>query len=179
MAKYAIVRTDGMSGTKDPTLTVSLKYYTTVDQVETPTEIQNASIVVLGDKLTLDATTTPVTVSREVYKATTPTSSSKIEDIVLVANPELFYDESRHHDLSEYINEAGEVIRGYVLHKRDNFSATAEAFQGTPAIGSYVIVGNTTKLVISATATGNTVIGKIDQIETIGKDTYYHVQCAF
>ena len=160
---YTICNLDRMSGTEDSSLLVSLKYFNASDK---EAAIENGSIVKIGDLL--DG-------QREVRKAVTPTASDEIKDLVLVANPEVIYDESRYHGLEEYINVAGKDLRGYRFHNGDGFSLTAEGFDGTPAKGKYVVVGNTTKAKISDSATG-TVIGKIDDAFKLGKDMYYYVQ---
>ena len=160
---YTICNLDKMSGTEDSSLLLSLKYFDDEDKVA---ELENGSIVEVGDLLDGE---------REVRKATAPTASTKISKLALVANPEVIYDESRYHGLEEYINEAGQVVRGYRIHDNDGFSLTAEGFSGTPEKGKYVTVGTSTKLVVSATETG-TVVGKITNVWTLGRDTYYYVQ---
>lgn len=166
MAKYTIFNSDKMSGTEDSSLLVSVRYYDSNDKTAA---IENGSVVAIGDFLEGE---------REVRKATTPKGTEKLNEIVIVAAPEVIYDETVYHGLEEYINEAGKDIRGYRFHSGDGFSLTAEGFDGVPAKGKYVVLGAKTKLVISATATG-TVIGKIDDVFTLGKDTYYYVQVSY
>ena len=163
---YTICNLDRMSGTEDSSLLVSLKYFNASDK---EAAIENGSIVKIGDLL--DG-------QREVRKAVTPTASDEIKDLVLVANPEVIYDESRYHGLEEYINEAGKVVRGYRLHSGDGFSLTKEGFSGTPAKGKYLTVGTTTKPVVAASASTGVVIGKINDVWTLGNDTYYYVDVA-
>ena len=160
---YTICNLDRMSGTEDSTLLVSLKYF---DASGREAELENGAIVEIGDFI--DG-------QREVRKATAPKADTPLSKLVLVANPEVTYDESRHHGLEEYINEAGKVIRGYRFHSNDTFSVTKEAFSATPAKGKYATVGASTKMGISATVTG-TVIGKIIDVWTLGADTYYTIQ---
>lgn len=162
---YTIVNLDRMSGTEDSSLQLSLKYF---DADGNEASLENGAIVEIGDLLEGE---------REVRKATAPTASTAVTKLALVANPEVIYDESRHHGLEEYINEAGKTVRGYRLHSNDGFSLTAEGFSGVPEKGKYVTVGTTTKPVISATATG-TVIGKIADVWTLGSDTYYYIEVA-
>ena len=163
---YTICNLDRMSGTEDSTLLVSLKYFNASGK---EAAIENGSIVKIGDLL--DG-------QREVRKAVTPTASDEIKDLVLVANPEVIYDESRYHGLEEYINEAGKVVRGYRLHSGDGFSLTKEGFSGTPEKGKYLTVGTTTKPVVAASASTGVVIGKINDVWTLGNDTYYYVDVA-
>jgi hypothetical protein len=162
---YTVVNLDRMSGTEDSTLLVSLKYFVS----ENPAEIENGGIVEIGDLIDNE---------REVRKATAPTASTPITKLVLVANPEIIYDETRHHGLEEYVNEAGKVIRGYRFHSGDGFSMTAEGFSGTPAKGKYLKVGTTTKPVIANDTSTGTIIGKITDVYTLGAHTFYYVDVA-
>lgn len=107
--KHAVVRLDNMSGTKDGSLLKSVKVY----KNDNPVAIDNAQLVVLGERE-----------GREVYKAIAPTAESKPKDLVLIASEELFYDETRTHYLTEWVNEAGEICRGYVLHNGNIFTLT-------------------------------------------------------
>ena len=167
---YAVVNLDRMSGTEDSSQLLSVRFF---DDNDEPAAIENGNVVVYGDLITYNNGGV-VTQEREVRKATTPAGTETLAEIALVANPELIYDESRRHPLDDYINEAGQEIRAYRLHQNDGFSVTAEAFSGTPEKGKYVVLGATTKLVVSGTATG-TVIGKIDDVFTLGRHTYYYV----
>lgn len=160
---HAIVRTDNMSATRDGSLIVSGRFYDAGDNLAA---IENANIVLIKD---YDKD------EREVRIVTVPTADTEIKNVGLVCTPELIYDESKRHGLEDFINEAGKEIRVFRLHANDIFSATKEAFEGTPAKGSYAVVGNTTKMKVSEVATGS-VIGKIVEVETVGADTYYAVQ---
>ena len=160
---YTICNLDRMSGTEDSTLLVSLKYFNASGK---EAELENGAIVEIGDFI--DG-------QREVRKATAPKADTPLSKLALVANPEVTYDESRHHGLEEYINEAGKVIRGYRFHSNDTFSVTKEAFSATPAKGKYATVGASTKMGVSTTVSG-TVIGKIVDVWTLGADTYYTIQ---
>lgn len=162
---YAVVNLDRMSGTEDSSQLLSVKFY---DSLNKEAEIENGSIVKIGALLDGE---------REVRKATEPAGTETLKEVALVANPEVIYDESTHHPLEDYINVAGQVIRAYRFHQNDGFSATAEAFDGTPAKGKYVVLQADTKMKISDTATG-TVIGSIDEVWTLGATTYYYVQVA-
>lgn len=171
---YAVVNLDRMSGTEDSSQLLSVKFY---DSNDDEAAIQNANIVKVGALLTRTVGLDTIT-EREVRKATTPAGSETLKELALIANPEVIYDETVRHPLEDYINEAGQVIRAYRFHQNDGFSATAEAFDGAPAKGKYVIVNtNKTTMKISATATG-TVIGTIDDVYTLGGNTYYYVQVA-
>ena len=149
---YAIARTDLMSGTKQPADLVSIKYQ--VSDVDAA--IENGNFALVG-ALDTDA--------HDVYLATTPAANSAIEDVVLVASPELMYDE-RKKNLNEFRNEAGEVARGYRLRSGNVYSVTAEALSGTPAVGSIVELQAGTKgNVVSTLTAGSTKVGTIIAIE--------------
>ena len=150
---YAIVRTDLMSGTKQPADLVSIKYQ--VSSVDTAIENGNVALVgALG------------TGEREVYLASAPTATSALEDVVLVATPELNYDE-RLKNLNQFRNEAGEIARGYRLRSGNVFSVTAEALTATtPAVGNIVELQADTKLkVVSSLTSGSTKVGTVIAIE--------------
>lgn len=171
MKNYPVVRTDKMCGTDDRIYLYSLKYMGT--NGSTPTEITNGSVVKLGD---LVSTADPEYTSREVYVAGNVAANTPIEDVVLVATPEVCYDE-RDKNLDDFTNPAGAIARGYGLHKGCIFSLTAEAFDGTPKKGNVVelAAGTKFKTVTSATS-GSTKIGKIEAVEKVGKYTYYVVR---
>lgn len=162
---YAIVNLDRMSGTEDSSQLLSVKFY---DGNNDEAAIENASIVKIGGLLDGE---------REVRKATTPAGTETLKEIALIANPEVIYDESVRHGLEDYINVAGQVVRAYRFHQNDGFSATAEAFDTTPAKGKYIVLQAGTKMKVSSTATG-TVIGTVDEVFTQGADTFYYVQVA-
>lgn len=171
---YAVVRTDKMFGTDNRGGLCSVKY---MGSGSTETAIDNGNVVVANELFSVTAGGT-TTYEREIYKGVTPAVNSKIEDILLIANPELMYDE-RKHKLDEYTNEAGKVVRGYRLHSKDIFSVTKDALGGltTPAVGNIVELDAATKLKVVASATsGSTVVGKIIQIETVSAYTYYVIQ---
>lgn len=163
--KHAVVRIDNMAGTKQPVYLKSGKFYKSEDAAA----IDNAQVVVLGDKI-----------DREVYKVTAPASTSVVTDLYLVATPELFYDETRTHYLTEWENAADSVIRLYkMVPEADTFSATKEAFDGEPSKGKFVgFAQDSTKLKVQESKDDKT-FGKIVAVETTGfgngKYEYYVV----
>ena len=161
---YAIVRTDRLSGTKDPSQLKSVRY---MGSGSAETAIENGNVVVLGD----------LTADREIYKALTPAASNVLDDLYLIASVELMYDE-RKKNLNEFRNEVGELApRAYKLHVGDEFSATAEAFTGTPKVGDFALIQASTKLKASTAHTaGANAIGKFIAIETVGAETYYVIR---
>lgn len=173
MADHAIVRTDLMFGTN---VNAGLRSFKYMGSGSTATDIDNGCVVKLDSII---ADTHGDVKDREVWKAVTPAANSKLEEIVLVATPEVLYDE-RKKLLKEFYNEAGKICRGYVLHRDDIFSVTAEALTGvtsSTAVGDIVELQANTKLKVVASATsGSTPVGKLIQIEEINGVKYYVIE---
>lgn len=164
---YGIVRTDNMHATDVRAGLVSIQYMGA--DGKTPTEIENGNVLKVG---ALKAG------EREVYIGSAVAASDKVSDIVLIASPEVMYDE-RKRNLDEFINEAGKNCRGYRLHSGDIFSVTKDALDGatTPAVGNIVELKAGTKLNVVATATTNTTtVGKIIAVDVVGRYTYYVIK---
>lgn len=160
----AVVRTDKMFATDNRAGLVSVRY----QPGDTMTAIDNGNVVKIG---ALEEG------SREVYKGVTPAADDAIKDIVLIASPEVNYDE-RKRNLDEFQNAAGDIARGYHLHTNDIFSVTKEALVGAePVVGSTVELTADTKLNVTTSATG-TVVGTIIDINVVGRYTYYVIQVA-
>lgn len=172
---HAVVRTDNMFGTDVRAGLVSIKYIVTTgsgtDQdpyVHTPTEIENGNVLKVGPLMDGE---------REIFEGSAPAANTELKDVVLVATPELMYDE-RKHNLDDFINEAGKPCRGYRLHKGDIFSVTAEALTAAADIevGNIVELQAGTKLkVVSSPTNNSTQVGKVIHIETVGRYTYYAI----
>lgn len=166
MANHGVVRTDNLYGTDVREGLVSVEYLGA--NGSTPTEIDNGNVLKLNGLKTGE---------REVFVGAAPAADDAIEDVVLVASPEVMYDE-RLHNLDDYTNEAGKICRGYHFHKGGFFAVTKDALDGkaSPAVGDVVELKAGTKLNVAATATsGSTVIGKIHAVETTSRYTYYVV----
>lgn len=160
----AVVRTDKMFATDNRAGLVSVRY----QPGDTMTAIDNGNVVKIG---ALEEG------SREVYKGVTPAANDAIKDIVLIASPEVMYDE-RKRNLDEFQNAKGAIARGYHLHTNDIFSVTKEALTGDePAIGKVVELAAGTKLNVAASATG-TLVGTIIDINVVGRYTYFVIQVA-
>lgn len=163
----AVVRTDKMFATDNRAGLVSVRYQPS----DTMTAIDNGNVVKIG---ALEEG------SREVYKGVTPAADDAIKDIVLIASPEVMYDE-RKRNLDEFQNAAGAIARGYHLHTNDIFSVTVEALTcaATPEVGDVVELDAGTKLKVVASATeGSTVVGSIIDINVVGRYSYYVIQVA-
>lgn len=147
MAKYAIVRTDNMSGTVNGKDLVSLKY---------TADVENGNVLAIGGYIEGE---------REVRTATAPTAATALADVALVASEEVVAEKS-FNGLADFTNKAGEIIRGYRLTSKDIFSVSAEALDGTPAVNAVVELQAGTKLKLVTEATeGSTVVGKVIAIE--------------
>lgn len=164
---YGIVRTDNMYGTDVRAGLVSIQYMGA--DGKTPTAIENGNVLKVGALQSGE---------REVYVGGAVAAGDKIGDVVLVASPEVMYDE-RKRNLDEFINEAGKNCRGYRLHTGDIFSVTKDALDGAtaPAVGNIVELKAGTKLNVVATATANsTTVGKIIAVDVVGRYTYYAIK---
>lgn len=169
---YAIVRTDNMAGTDVRSLLVSVKYFVTDSTGDAPvdveTAIENGCVVKLGALLAGE---------REVFKGSAVAKNDAIEDVVLIASPEVMYDE-RKRNLDEYINEAGKICRGYHIHHGDIFSVTKEALaNASPAVGQIIELAAGIKWNNVASATnGATVIGKIIAKDKVGEKEFFAIK---
>lgn len=159
---YCVFRSDLMSGTNVAADLVSCRVY---DGEGKPIAVENGTIVELQGYE--DG-------QREVFKAVLATSASKLSDCVVIGTPEVFYDE-RQMNLDEYINEANEICRGYVLRSRNMFSITKDGFvdAAVPAKDAEVGIGANGK--IDAAGTG---FGTVMAIEVVGRYTYYVLKIA-
>ena len=160
---YAVVRTDLMDGTDVRAQLVSVKYMGS--DGETETEIENGNVLKVQ---------TLIDGERELYLGEVPAADDAVSDIVLIATPEVMYDE-RKHNLDEFINEAGIPCRGYRLHSGNIFSVTADALDGTPEVGSTVTLAADTKLAVGGTGTE---VGTIIEEEVGSRYTYYAIRVA-
>jgi len=157
-----IIRLDNVGFTKNPALIKSVKYL----PADVATAIENGQFVAIGGL---------VAGEREVHKATTPTATAT--NFGIVCTPELSYREAGYNGLDTYENEAGQVIRVGILGKGDIYSATVEGFDKAPAVGNIVELQAGTKGKVVATLTASsTQVGKIIEIETVGRFTFYVVE---
>ena len=160
---YAVIRTDLMSGVKQPADLVSVRFYDAAGTSGKEAAVENGVIVEL--KGYLDG-------ERELFKGVPASSSSDLNSCAILAAPEVDYDE-RKRNLDEYINVAGKNIRGYVPRSRNKFGLTAEGFVSgaAPAVGGKVGIGAGGKLTASGTGFGTCVA-----IENAGRYTYYVIE---
>lgn len=159
MAKHCVVRLDNMSGTTDGTLLRSVRF----NNGSTDADIDNGMIVKLDSLLPNE---------RELWKTLTPEAATPIEEVALVATPEVMADE-RLRNLTDFYNTAGSNARAYKLHAGDIFSVTTDAIDGTATVGHFVELQANTKLKDVESATGgSTIVGKVIQLETVGSLNY-------
>lgn len=158
--KYTVIRTDLMSGTKQPADLVSLRFY---DADGKPAEVENGVIVKLEGYEDGE---------REVMKAVAAKAGDDLNECAIVAGVEVMYDE-RKKNLDEYINEAGKATRGYIPRSRNIFSVTVEGFVGgtAPKKGDAVGIGANGKIAASGTGLGECV-----DVEVVGRYTYYAIR---
>ena len=118
--------------------------------IELTNDADNGSIVSVGDYVSFDN-----------YKEAADTANfeGKIIDVaadgnfyVEVVNPAdcvLIYEvpviaeqnyDSRFSSIKNFYNVAGDVVRGYVLHKHDIYELSEEGFEGTPEVGKTVTI---------------------------------------
>lgn len=166
---HAVVRTDKMAGTDVRTGMVSVK-------VAEDNGIDNGCVAILGDLLAKADSS----LEREIYEIAKPKATDDFSSVVLIASPEL---EACPLDyaLDKFYNKKGDIARGYRLHKGDIFSVTAEALAAADfddvAAGDIVELKADYKLnVVSDATSGSTVIGKILDIETVGRFTFYVIE---
>ena len=159
---YTVIRTDLMSGTKQPADLVSLRFY---DAEGKQAEVENGVIVELQGYEDGE---------REVMKAVAASAGADLKECAIVAGVEVMYDE-RKKNLDEYINEAGKAVRGYIPRSRNMFAVTKDGFVGgtVPAKDAEVGIGEGGK--IDAAGTG---LGKCVDIEVVGRYTYYVIKIA-
>lgn len=162
MAKHAIVRTDNVFGTDNRTGVVSIEYMGA--NGTTPTEIDNGNVLKVG-KL--------VDGERQIHIGSAPAAGDKIEDVVLIATPEIIYDSEKDY-IGNFYNEAGVPARGYRIHSGSIFSVTANALDGTPAKDQGVEFGGTTKLKVAEHSASS--IGSIIEVDTVGGETFYVIE---
>ena len=169
---YTVIRTDLMSGTKQPADLVSLRFVEASTEegktVYTEKEVENGVIVkLLGYE---DG-------QREVMRAVAASATDDLNDCAIVAGVEVMYDE-RKKNLDEFINEAGKATRGYIPRSRNMFSVTKEGFVNAAppaAVGTAVGIGANGKISTSV-ASGATTLGEVVAIETAGRYTYYTIR---
>lgn len=155
--KHAVIRTDLMAGTVNGAYLKSVRFE---DEVEF---IDNGSIL---------ATKAYCEGEREMWKGELVTAEDKLGELVIIATPEIMYDE-RLRNLTDFYNEAGEEMRGYKLI--GICSVSKEGFDAAklPVVGGKVFaVAGAMKLANA----GDIEVGKVIAIETVNSLEYYVIE---
>jgi hypothetical protein len=76
---------------------------------------------------------------RETKKARLADKDDAGQDVLLIHNSEVMYDE-RLSKLADFVIEAGKVARAYRLYDGDIFTLTKDLFAGEVAVGDVLVV---------------------------------------
>ena len=148
---YTVITREAMASEYDGTKRKSAKFYNGSDA---PAEIENGMVVKIAGTIPGE---------REVLKVVAPEGSEDVADLWIVTTPEVVADE-RKKNLSDFVNEAGQIITIDKLMPNDIFSLTAEGLAGTASAGHNVGLASAggVKLVVDAATSGmGTVIGTV------------------
>ena len=134
-------------------------------------EIENGMVGHKGDL---------VTGEREVYEFVQPTTASIAEQaLILMANPEVNYEEYKRTDASmlNYALPTGEVGRAYEVDRDDVFEVSndmVDAIGAEVVEGNFVVMQNGSNLLkeVAAPAGTEVFVGKITGKRNIGTLTY-------
>ena len=163
MGNYAVVRLDNLSGQDVHADMRSVRIYDTTGSGAVTIDAENGIFVVpngLEDG------------QREIFYAVPATDESDITEVLLVATPEVLYDE-RKRNLDDFINEAGKPARAYVLRRGNIFSITKEGFTNATPPTKGATVGLDADGKIDASGSG---LGTCIDINVVGRYTYYAIQ---
>ena len=118
--------------------------------IELTADADNGSIVAIGNYKSFDnyvEATAPADYEAKIVdvaadgnfyvEVVEPADAVLICEVVMIA--EQNYD-SRFKDPKNFYNAAGDVVRGYCLHKHDIYELSAEGFTGTPEVGKTVTI---------------------------------------
>lgn len=147
---YTVITREAMASEYDGTKRKSAKFYNS----NTPAEIENGMVVKIAGTIAGE---------REVLKVVAPEGNEDVADLWIVTTPEVVADE-RKKNLSDFVNEAGQIITIDKLMPNDIFSLTAEGLTGTASAGHNVGLASAggVKLVVDAATSGmGTVIGTV------------------
>ena len=148
---YTVITREAMASEYDGTKRKSAKFYNGSDA---PAEIENGMVVKIAGTIPGE---------REVLKVVAPEGSEDVADLWIVTTPEVVADE-RKKNLSDFVNEAGQIITIDKLMPNDIFSLTAEGLAGTAVAGHKVGLASAggVKLAVAASESGmGTVIGTV------------------
>ena len=147
---YTVITREAMASEYDGTKRKSAKFY----NGSSPAEIENGMVVKIAGTIPGE---------REVLKVVAPEGNEDVADLWIVTTPEVVADE-RKKNISDFVNEAGQIITIDKLMPNDIFSLTAEGLTGTAGAGHNVGLASAggVKLVVDAATSGmGTVIGTV------------------
>lgn len=147
---YTVITREAMASEYDGTKRKSAKFYNS----DAPAEIENGMVVKIAGTIPGE---------REVLKVVAPEGTEDVADLWIVTTPEVVADE-RKKNLSDFVNEAGQIITIDKLMPNDIFSLTAEGLAGTAVAGHKVGLASAggVKLTVAASESGmGTVIGTV------------------
>lgn len=107
---------------------------------------------------------------REVRKAVLASEADIAEDVLLIHNPEVMYDE-RLYKLEDFVIEAGKVARAYRLYDGDIITLTVDLFADTVAVGDVLTVKANGLLGKPTDASGAKVVFEV--IEDAGNELHH------
>lgn len=104
-------------------------------------DMDNGSVVLLKDLK-------PTEGFVQVYSVGDVAATSGLDEIAIIANPEINIDD-RDKNLEDYYNKAGKIVLADRLEAGNFLGMTKECFDGTPAVGKKVAlqVGRKLKVV--------------------------------
>lgn len=171
---YAVIDTSNVSATRDGSKLKNIRFVEKSGDNLVETSVENATLVVL-DKL--------VPGQHDLFYATAPTSTSKVKDILIIETPELIYDESTFHPLSDFINLKGSNSVAFKPESGDQILVSAESFATTPDEATiktkFIDISTSGKLAIAAAVTAGTTLGYVTDIVTVNKIKMFRIMFNF
>lgn len=142
---------------------IQASYNGNIESVQHTADMDNGSIINLGDLITGESELRAV--------ATPATATLATEPVLLVASPEVCYEKGK--SLKDFYNEANKPARAYWLNRGDvfaiNYAGIACLANNTPVVGNYVIQADGSLKLTEANAIGATSFaGKIIALTTLG-----------
>lgn len=174
---HGVVNTARHEGTINGTAHTQVMVYDSGANAGNKVDCDNGTIVTLGNYMALDTTIEP---NYEVYKANIETSKTgeDIKNIVIVASPEMIYDETYHYGLENFYNEADKPVRAYFLKNNSMISLSKEAFSNPTdvSVGQDVYLAGEKKLTVGSSISDAYKVGHIESAYVYDYITMYNVR---
>lgn len=174
---HGVVNVARHEGTINGTAHTQVMVYDTGANAGNKVDCDNGTLVTLGNYMSLDTTIEP---NYEVYRGglSTIKTSRDVKNLVIVASPEMIYDETYHYGLENFYNEAGKPVRAYFLKNNSMLSLSKEAFSNPTdvAVGKYVYLSGTSKLTAGGNEQDSYKIGYIESSYIYDYITMYNVR---